>query len=62
MAGKPKKHGDNWTKKDINQIGVQARRSVPTEKIAKNLKRTEAAVRSKATDEKISLKPKDKKK
>jgi len=61
MPKKPSNHGEPWTKNDTNQIGFQARRGVPTEKIAKNLGRTEEAVRSKASEEGISLNPKDKK-
>ena len=58
---KTEKHGKKWTEKDINEIGVQAKSGRPTPKIAKDLGRTEGALRSKASEEGISLTPVDKK-
>ena len=61
MGRTPSNHREKWTKKDINQIGVLARRGVDTDKIAKELGRTTNAVQTKASVENISLNPKDKK-
>lgn len=61
MGKKPSKHGQKWTKTDINQIGVLARKGIDTDHIAKKLERTPYAVQTKASVENISLMPKDKK-
>jgi IS30 family transposase len=56
----PKNSGKEWTRQDVKTLRVQARdRNVPTKQIAKNLGRTEAAVRAEAQREDISLKPKN---
>ena len=34
MAKKPAKHGQSWTKKDTQQIGILARKGVDTDDIA----------------------------
>lgn len=61
MGKTPKNHREKWTKKDINEIGILARKGVDTDIIAKELGRTTNAVQTKASVEDISLKPKDKK-
>lgn len=61
MGRTPRNHREKWTKRDINQIGVLARRGVDTDKIARDLGRTTNAVQTKASVKNISLKPKDKK-
>ncbi|NLZ24694.1 hypothetical protein GX888_03060 [Candidatus Dojkabacteria bacterium] len=61
MGRKPRNHRQRWTKRDINQIGVLARKGVDTDHIAKKLGRTSYAVQTKASVENISLMPKDKK-
>ena len=60
MAKKPPKHGQSWTKKDTHQIGVLARKGVDTDKIAKRLGRTKVAIYARASEEGISVRPKDK--
>lgn len=61
MRRKPRNHEKTWTKKDINKIGILARKGVDTDHIAKDLGRTTYAVETKASREKVSLNPKDKK-
>jgi IS30 family transposase len=49
-----------WTREDVKSLREQARdRNVSTDKIAKNLGRTIAAVRAEAQRKNISLKPKN---
>jgi hypothetical protein len=56
----PKNDGKAWTRDDIKTLREQARdRNVATDKIAKNLGRTVAAVRAEAQRKDISLKPKN---
>ncbi len=51
--------GKPWTREDVKTLREQARdRSISTEKIAKNLGRTVAAVRAEAQRKNISLKRK----
>lgn len=52
--------GKNWTKSDISQLKQLAKKGVYTTDIAKKIGRTIPAVYTKASDENISLKPKDK--
>ncbi len=59
MAKKPAKHGQPWTKKDTEQIGILARKGIDTDEIAKRLERTKNAIYSRASTEDISVKPKD---
>lgn len=56
---KAKNSGKHYTKKDINVI-KEAKSGKSTEEIAKEIGRTEDAIREKASKEGISLKPKDK--
>lgn len=51
--------GKSWSKKDVKSIETKAKSGESTKDIAKDLGRTEDAVRNKASDESISLKPKD---
>ena len=60
VAKKPTKHGQPWTKRDTAQIGILARKGVDTDDIAKRLGRTKDAIYSKASEEGVSLRPKDK--
>lgn len=56
----PKNDGKAWTREDVKTLREQARdRNVSTDKIAKNLGRTTAAVRAEAQRKNISLKPKN---
>ncbi len=59
MAKKPAKHGQPWTKKDTEQIGILARKGIDTDEIAERLGRTKDAIYSRASTEDISVKPKD---
>lgn len=56
----PKNDGKQWSKIEVDYIKSQANSGKSTEEIAKDLGRTEEAVRKKASEEGISLKPKDK--
>ena len=55
MAGKPSKHGTNWTAGDIKQLRQLAKNDKPTTSIAKSLQRTVRSVEAKAHEKKISL-------
>lgn len=57
---KPKNHGKDWSNTDVKNLRELAKKGATTSTIAKNLKRTTSAVRTKASEKKISLKPKDK--
>ncbi len=57
MAKTPKNHGKAWTKPEINQLEKLADGNTPTRIIALKLGRTEDSIRSKASEEDISLKP-----
>ena len=60
VSKKPAKHGQHWTKKDTQQIGILARKGVDTDDIAGRLGRTKTAIYSRAFAENISVRPKDK--
>lgn len=51
------KSGQQWTNNDVAQLRGLAKANTPTRVIALKLQRTEDAVRTKASDENISLKP-----
>ena len=57
---KPKNHGKDWSNTDVKKLRGLAKKGETTPIIAKNLKRTTSAVRNKASEKRISLKPKDK--
>ncbi len=57
MTTKPENHGKPWTDKQIAQLQKLADQNTPTRVIAFKLERTEDAVRSKASEENITLKP-----
>ena len=57
MAKTPANNGKQWTKQDIQQLQNLAKQNTPTRIIALKLERTEDAVRSKASEEGVSLKP-----
>lgn len=54
---KPARSGKPWTKTEVNTLGQLADHNTPTRVIALKIKRTPDAVRSKAQEENISLKP-----
>jgi hypothetical protein len=49
--------GKSWTRAEVSQLKTLARQNTPTRVIGLKLGRTEVAVRSKASNEGISLKP-----
>ena len=57
MVIKPSNTGKQWAKRDIQQLQNLAKHNTPTRVIALKLERTEDAVRSKASELDISLKP-----
>lgn len=57
MAKTPAKHGQSWTATDEIQLKKLAKGNTPTGLIAYKLERTEDAIRSKASEIDISLKP-----
>jgi hypothetical protein len=57
MAKKPSKSGAAWTPQDVKALREMAAHNRPTGIIAYELQRSEIAVRSKASEKKISLKP-----
>lgn len=57
MAKTPKNHGKYWTEQDINKLEKLVKGNTPTGLLAYELGRTEDAIRAKASDLEISLKP-----
>jgi hypothetical protein len=57
MAKTPANHGKHWTPEEVKSLEKLADPNTPTRVIALKLKRTEDAVKSKASEEEISLKP-----
>lgn len=57
MAKRPENQGRRWTPADVRQLRVEAKHDTPTRLIALHLQRSEDAVRSKASDIDLSLKP-----
>jgi len=57
MAKTPKNSGKPWSKGDIDKLKGLVNQNTPTGLIANKLGRSEDAVRSKATELDISLKP-----
>lgn len=57
MAKAPDNHRSPWTANDARTLSKLADGNTPTRIIALKMERTEAAVRSKASDLDISLKP-----
>ena len=49
--------GKEWTKDDVRQLRDLAKENTPTRVIGLKLGRTEGSVRTKAANEKVSLKP-----
>lgn len=60
MAKTPKNSGKSWTSSDVQKLRELSRGNTPTGLIAYKLRRSEDAVRSKASNENISLKPTNK--
>jgi len=57
MAKTPGNHGKHWSRSDVRQLKTLAKENTPTRVIGLKLSRTEDAVRGKASEEGISLKP-----
>lgn len=57
MAKQPPRQGKHWTPKETTQLRELARGNTPTPLAAWKLGRSVDSVRSKASDENISLKP-----
>jgi len=57
MSKSTRNNGKPWTRVEVTELRQFARKNTPTRVIGLKLGRTENAVRTKARDEKISLKP-----
>lgn len=57
MGRTPPNDGKDWSSSEVSKLRKLAAGNTPTGLIAHDLGRSEAAVRSKASEEKISLKP-----
>lgn len=57
MTKKPSNHGQSWTPAQVKQLQDLAKGNTPTRVIGLKLHRTPEAVRGKANEKGISLKP-----
>lgn len=57
MAKTPKNHGADWTRSDDAQLRKLAKQNTPTPLIAYKMQRTEPAIRNRASEIDLSLKP-----
>lgn len=57
MSKSTRNTGKQWSGADVSNLRQLAKQNTPTRVIGLKLGRTEAAVRTKAADEDISLKP-----
>ena len=57
MSKSTRNTGKPWTSQDVAQLYDLAKGNTPTRVIGLKLGRTEDAVRTKASDERVSLKP-----
>ncbi len=57
MGKTPENNGKRWDREDVQQLQKLAKQNTPTRVIGLKLKRTEEAVRSKAQEIDLSLKP-----
>ena len=57
MAKAPANHGKQWTSEDVKQLKQLAKENTPTRVIGLKMGRTEDAVRAKASETDVSLKP-----
>lgn len=58
---KPRKSGQRWTPSDERKLADLAKKGASTERIARELERSKGAVRGKASEEDVTLKPDDRK-
>jgi hypothetical protein len=59
MPKKPPRHGKRWTQTNVNRLRKLSGQKASTKRIANELGRSAVAVRSKASEIGVSLKPKD---
>jgi len=57
MTKEPKNHGKAWTSDQVKQLRELANKNTPTRVIGLKMERSEDAIRSKAQQESVSLKP-----
>lgn len=57
MAKTPANHGKPWTSADVSHLKQLAKQNTPTRVIGLKMGRTEDAVRAKASENDVSLKP-----
>jgi len=57
MSKSTRNSGKTWTSSDVSQLRKLAQQNTPTRVIGFKLGRTEDAIRSKASDNNVSLKP-----
>ncbi|MEN6520520.1 MAG: hypothetical protein ABFD46_05130 [Armatimonadota bacterium] len=57
MTKKPANSGKQWTDQQVRELKKLAKENTPTRVIGLKLERTEEAIRSKASEESVSLKP-----
>jgi hypothetical protein len=57
MAKRPRNSGKEWSRSEVLRLRREAKGNTPTPLIAWRHGRSEAAIRSKAGEEKISLNP-----
>lgn len=57
MAKQPSNHRQQWTPQEVRQLQQLANQNTPTRVMGLKMGRSEDAVRAKASDEGISLKP-----
>ena len=57
MAKTPKNHGKSWSNQDVSKFEKLVKGNTPTGLLAYELGRTEEAIRAKASELEISLKP-----
>ena len=57
MAKIPKNHGKSWSNQDVSKLEKLVKGNTPTGLLAYELGRTEEAIRAKASELEISLKP-----
>jgi ABC-type Zn uptake system ZnuABC Zn-binding protein ZnuA len=59
MAKTPSNHGKQWSPADVSQLKQLVKQNTPTRVIGLKMGRTEDAVRAKASETDVSLKPKN---
>lgn len=57
MSKSNRNSGKPWTRQEVQQLRILAKQNTPTRVIGLELGRTEGAIRNRASEEGISLKP-----